>query len=58
MGDFFAVLHTVLCILAFALCCYAYYVETSKLEDDEFEAMCDFSPEVSCSAVLISKYVR
>jgi len=33
-------------------------VEVSKAEDENFQALCDLSPEVSCSAVLTSQYGR
>jgi len=49
--------HLFLCSLGLALCGYAYYVEVSKAEDENFQALCDLSPEVSCSAVLTSQSV-
>lgn len=49
--------HLLLCSLGLALCGYAYYVEVSKAEDENFQALCDLSPEVSCSAVLTSQSV-
>lgn len=49
--------------IEFSLCCigivaslYAYYVETSKEHDHNFEASCDINEWISCSKVFTSKY--
>jgi len=36
--------HLLLCSLGLALCGYAYYVEVSKAEDENFQALCDLTP--------------
>lgn len=48
-------LHGVLCSAALAISGYALYVELAKEKDENFEALCDLSPQISCSAVLTSK---
>lgn len=47
--------HVFLCLVAILLSSYAFYVEHEKAKDDSFEALCDISPEVSCSAVFTSE---
>jgi len=51
---------TLLCIIGIAVSLYAYDVETkaehAKETGEEYEAMCDLSPKVSCTAVFTSEY--
>lgn len=49
------ILHSVLSSAALAISCYALYVELAKENDENFEALCDINPQMSCSAVLTSK---
>ena len=49
--------HQILCILGLLVCSYAYYVEVSKAENEDFQAACDLSPKLSCSVVLTSESV-
>lgn len=44
------------CLVGLTLSLYAYYVETRKESDETYQAMCDFSEHVSCSAVFNSRY--
>lgn len=48
--------HGVLCCAALAISSYALYVELAKEKDEHFEALCDISPQISCSTVLTSKW--
>ena len=48
-------LHVSLCIAAIVLSGYALYVEIAKEKDENFEALCDISPQISCSTVLTSR---
>lgn len=41
----------VACALGTAVSAYAVYVEQRVSEDDEYVALCDFSPAASCSKV-------
>ena len=50
-----ALLHSVLCSAALAISGYALYVDLAKESDENFEALCDITPQMSCSAVLTSK---
>ena len=51
----FPLLSSLLCSSAIVLSGYALYVEVSKESDENFEAICDISPEMSCSSVLTSR---
>ena len=55
MGVVHFLLHIVLCSAALTLSGYALYVEVAKERDEDFEALCDISPQVSCSTVLTSR---
>lgn len=39
-----------------ALSAYSLHVKTSKLEDDEYSALCDINEKISCSAIFTSKW--
>ena len=44
-----------LCFIGICLSYYAYFVETTKEVDNDYQAMCDISPSISCSKVFTSK---
>ncbi|KAF7994115.1 hypothetical protein HCN44_011384 [Aphidius gifuensis] len=44
------------CVVGLALSYYAYYVETSKEKDSNYEPLCDISEHVSCTKAFMSKY--
>lgn len=52
-----ALLQALICSLALLICLYAYYIESAKEHDEDFEALCDIGPRSSCSAVLTSECV-
>lgn len=43
------------CVVGLALSYYAYYVETSKEKDSNYEPLCDISEHVSCTKAFMSK---
>jgi vitamin-K-epoxide reductase (warfarin-sensitive) len=45
-------------LLALGLSAYSVYVESRISEDDEYEALCDLGPEMSCSKVFSSEYSK
>ncbi|XP_071443731.1 vitamin K epoxide reductase complex subunit 1-like protein 1 [Hetaerina americana] len=45
-----------MCICGVLLSYYAYVVETSKEEDENYEAMCDISEHMSCTKAFTSRY--
>ncbi|XP_013917568.1 PREDICTED: vitamin K epoxide reductase complex subunit 1 [Thamnophis sirtalis] len=47
-----------LCAAGLALSIYAWHVETSKERDAAYRAMCDISPDISCSKVFTSRWGR
>ena len=48
-------LHAFLCASATAVSGYALYVGHSNGRDQDYEAMCDLGPQMSCSSVLTSR---
>lgn len=48
----------ILCIFGILLSCYAYYVKIRKEKDSSYQAMCDISEHMSCTAVLSSSYSK
>ena len=51
----FLLVHAFLCASATAVSSYALYVKHSNARDDDYEAMCDLGPQMSCSSVLTSR---
>ncbi|KAL2720639.1 vitamin K epoxide reductase complex subunit 1-like [Vespula squamosa] len=45
-----------MCIIGTVLSYYAYIVETTKENDESYEALCDINEHISCSRVLTSEY--
>lgn len=43
-------------IIGLALSLYSYYLVIALEEDDEYEALCDISEQISCTKVIQSKY--
>ena len=48
-------MYNVLSLLGIAVSLYSLYVEHHKEADESYEAFCDISPSVSCSAVISSE---
>lgn len=44
-----------MCIIGTVLSYYAYIVETTKENDESYEALCDINEHISCSRVLTSE---
>ncbi|KXJ29143.1 vitamin K epoxide reductase complex subunit 1 [Exaiptasia diaphana] len=49
-------LRVLLCITGLGLSIYALHVETSKVKNKDFKALCDINEHMSCSKVFASKY--
>lgn len=43
------------CLINVGLSLYSYYVETKLEEDEDYEAICDISEQMSCSKVFSSE---
>ena len=55
MGKLILLLHGILCASATAVSGYALYVGRSSEKNDDYKAMCDLGPRMSCSSVLTSR---
>jgi vitamin-K-epoxide reductase (warfarin-sensitive) len=45
-------------LLALSLSAYSVYIEKRISEDDEYDALCDISPDISCTKVYSSEYAK